>query len=244
MPRQSLENPSLPHVNQRPRKLRFRLTLTALPAAVVLFSAPVILSFMLLLAVRAGAMVFAPSVFTDALSPYQAIAPGQPGATLDAYPCEFLMTPQYSYAPLMCRLTPDYARYQHITVTVRDEVITALTFSSPSMRLIDLVWRWGPPDYIITQDNNDIAWWQNRAHAFARVEGHYRLHTPVRYLVITDDSLSDFCAKMVTSGGESAAPYLPCKKIIRESSDSVNLLFRRKAHKPKLNVRRSVLGNM
>lgn len=169
------------------RSMRLRLPMwLVLPLGVTLGVAAV------MLAVREGAILLAPPLFTDAFSPYQDIVPGQTVSQLSEYACEMVIAP-YGSPPPVCILPLEDGAFRQITLSIQENIITGMTFSINSLRVIDLIWRWGQPDFIREQHGSTILWWNRHAYVFARISEGYSLQAQVRYLVTTHPDLSDPC---------------------------------------------------
>lgn len=85
--------------------------------------------------------------YTDPFIAYESITPGQPTSALSQYPCVRPPTPSYLRAKPVCILYFDDGVFSKIVVSAAEDTIVGITFTGNGLELLDLVQRWGQPDY-------------------------------------------------------------------------------------------------
>lgn len=85
--------------------------------------------------------------YVDPFAVYDPIAPGQPTSVLNNYPCQVPTVPTYLRTKPICVLYFDKGVFSKVVVSASGETIVSVTFTGNGLELLDLVQRWGQPDY-------------------------------------------------------------------------------------------------
>ncbi len=115
----------------------------------------------MMLFVLVGRPLFGSLEPTDPFGDYINLTPGQPTSLLAGYPC----TTPYDDTldrTLYCQIKPDGGPIRLITVTAHDDRIATVSFMTDSLRVGDLVERWGRPDIVGKSKSNFRVKWSSR----------------------------------------------------------------------------------
>jgi hypothetical protein len=127
----------------------------------------------------------------DPFAAYDALAPGQPVAVLDDYPCRFTPIPAEGIADTtFCQIYPESGPIRLITVLGQGDIIQGLSFALDGIQMGHLAQRWGRPDAVQNNRGFIITRWESGVQAAAQTVGWFTYQSGVELLVLRDNTIT------------------------------------------------------
>jgi hypothetical protein len=140
--------------------------------------------FGLILIIRQAAMFVLPAA-SNIFEPYAHMMPGASRLNLRSDACEIPYMPSQIQRKVVCVLVPEDGEFSAVTVTAEGNRITEVSFVVRSLRVIDMVWRWGRPDNIKRIKQRYELEWFYPTHVIARIEGLYSQNAMVKFISLS-----------------------------------------------------------
>lgn len=119
----------------------------------------------------------------DPFAPYSALLPGQPSTVLDQYPCSQEHLPYL----FICHVGLESPNFDSILVTTGDGKIMRVEFVVKKLQVVDLVHRWGQPDWVQQSRSHYILHWDVGVVAFAPTGWRFSFQLPVQSFILIED---------------------------------------------------------
>ncbi len=147
-------------------------------------------SFVVALIVLIGT-VFQTEDHADPFAAYDALAPGQPVAALDDYPCRFTPVPAEGVDDTsFCQIYPESGPIRLVTALGQGDIIQGLSFALDGMQVGHLARRWGRPDTIQNGAGFMITRWESGVQATAQTFGWFTYQSEVDLVVLRDNTIT------------------------------------------------------
>lgn len=145
--------------------------------------------FALLVAVRAAGAFLPPA---NAFAAYRGLISGEFKLASADDTCSRVIVPyQASYGEQrrICVVSQDDSAVPAVTLFLLGDTVTGMMLQTPAMRVIDLVWRWGPPDRVYRIGGEYEMAWSRTVHAVAESGRHYSMQARVYRITLAASSL-------------------------------------------------------
>lgn len=164
-----------------PSQSRWRIFL---PAVLVMTA------FVIIVGVWGSAALLMPPPM-NIFAPYQMVFPGASDAGVTQYPCTFYeVDPSYTaygVRKAICVLSPEKGFFRRVFIFTAGGKITGINFYMQNVRLLDLIWQWGPPDRFYMVGGKYEVQWKQQLNITAEIDRRYSMQARVSLISITHD---------------------------------------------------------